>query len=247
MGREISWSPLMASETIRLEEYTGVLQDKLVVVWSSVASSWLPSEFLLAQYITRILVTGRGSPTSMELAADSSWTQVWRSPGGKEWSCLLGILQHMPGPILLVIGPDMGLTPKLVASLKEAKVTAVVLRQVGASPWISLPSLSTPSSDSASTGNSSNPDQVFFPVLDARSAASLSPVLQEWVARSLPRSLDIRSLIPQLSAQGYGLTIAAGVWHWYKPADSTGLTTLTVPQIARQIQMLGSMLERVAP
>jgi hypothetical protein len=202
----------------------------MVVVWSAAASSWLPSEFMLAQYITRILVTGRGSPASMELAADSGWTQVWRSPGGKEWSCLLGVLQHMPGPVLLVIGPDMGLTPKIVTSLREAAVTVIALRQVGAAPW-------PPSSSEA-------PHHVFFPVLDARAAAALAPVLQEWSAVALPKSLDIRSLIPQLTAQGYGLTVAAGVWHWYKPADSTGLTTLTVPQIARQIQLLGAMLER---
>jgi hypothetical protein len=219
----------VAAETIRLEEYTGVLQDKMVVVWSAAASSWLPSEFMLAQYITRILVTGRGSPASMELAADSGWTQVWRSPGGKEWSCLLGVLQHMPGPVLLVIGPDMGLTPKIVTSLREAAVTVIALRQVGAAPW-------PPSSEA--------PHHVFFPVLDARSAVALGSVLQEWSAVALPKSLDIRSLIPQLTAQGYGLTVAAGVWHWYKPADSTGLTTLTVPQIARQIQLLGAMLER---
>lgn len=221
----------VTAETIRLEEYTGVLQDKMVVVWSAAASSWLPSEFMLAQYITRILVTGRGSPASMELAADSGWTQVWRSPGGKEWSCLLGVLQHMPGPVLLVIGPDMGLTPKIVTSLREAAVTVIALRQVGAAPW--PPSLGTEA-----------PHHVFFPVLDARAAAALAPVLQEWSAVALPKSLDIRSLIPQLTAQGYGLTVAAGVWHWYKPADSTGLTTLTVPQIARQIQLLGAMLER---
>ena len=218
-----------SAETIRLEEYTGVLQDKMVVVWSAAASSWLPSEFMLAQYITRILVTGRGSPASMELAADSGWTQVWRSPGGKEWSCLLGVLQHMPGPVLLVIGPDMGLTPKIVTSLREAAVTVIALRQVGAAPW-------PPGTEA--------PHHVFFPILDARAAAALAPVLQEWSAVALPKSLDIRSLIPQLTAQGYGLTVAAGVWHWYKPADSTGLTTLTVPQIARQIQLLGAMLER---
>jgi hypothetical protein len=125
----------------------------------------------------------------------------------------------------------MGLTPKLMTTLKEAKITAIVLRQVGASP---LPS---PMVDT---------DHIFFPVLDVRAAAALGPVLQECVGRSLPKALDIRGLTPQLTAQGYGLTIASGVWHWYKPADSTGLTTLTVPQIARQIQMLGSMLEKAA-
>lgn len=221
-----------SAETIRLEEYTGIIQNKMAVVWSAVSSSWLPSEFMLAQYITRILVTGRGSPASMELAADSSWTQVWRSPGGKEWSCLLGVLQHMPGPVLLVIGPDMGLTPKIVSSLREATgagVTVIALRQVGAAPW---------------PLGSEAPEHVFFPVLDARSSSALSPVLQEWGARALPKALDIRSLTPQLTAQGYGLTVATGVWHWYKPADSTGLTTLTVPQIARQIQLLGAMLEK---
>lgn len=219
-----------AADTIRLEEYTGVLQEKVAVVWSAAASSWLPTEFMMAQYITRILVTGRGSPASMELAADSSWTQVWRSPGGKEWSCLLGILQHMPGPVLLVVGPDMGLTPKLVTMMKEASMTAIVLRQVGASPWPA----------------GSDADYVFFPVADARVSLALGPVLQEYAAKGMPKALDIRTLTPQLTAQGYGLMLASNLWHWYKPADSTGLTTLTVPQIARQIQLLGSMLERAA-
>jgi hypothetical protein len=220
-------------DTIRLEEFTGTLEGKVAVIWSAMPSAWLPTEFMLAQYITRILVTGRGSPTSLELAADSGWTQVWRSPGGKEWSCLLGILQHMPGPVLLVIGPDLGLTPKILTALREAAVTTLVLRQVGGSP---LPLLS-----------SGDIDHIFFPVLDARSSAALSPILQEWTAKAVPKALDIRGLTPQLTAQGYGLTVALGIWYWYKPGDSAALTSLTVPQIARQIQMLGVMLEKSAP
>jgi len=219
------------ADTIRLEEFTGTLEGKVAVIWSAMPSAWLPTEFMLAQYITRILVTGRGSPTSLELSADSGWTQVWRSPGGKEWSCLLGILQHMPGPVLLVIGPDLGLTPKIVASLREVAVTTLVLRQVGGSVLPSPVEF----------------DHIFFPVLDARSSAALGPILQEWTTKAVPKALDIRGLTPQLTAQGYGLTVALGIWYWYKPADSAALTSLTVPQIARQIQMLGVMLEKSAP
>jgi len=51
-------------------------------------------------------------------------------------------------------------------------------------------------------------------------------------------------LLPQLAAQGYGLTAADGAWHWYRPADSVGFATLTVGQIARQLMILGSVLER---
>jgi len=227
----------MSAEPIRLEEYTGVIQSKLVAVWQSpdtVVSPWLPTEFLLSQYITRILVTGRGAPMSVALAADSSWTQIWRSPGAKEWSCLLGVLQHMPGPILLVVGPDIGLTVKLTASLRSAvttTATAIVLRLPGfmGGGWVGDP-----------------PDQVFFPVLGSAPSAALMTVVQEWTGRAVPRGLDLTPLLPQLATAGYGLTVAAGVWHWYRPADSPALATLTVTQVARQLQILGAVLDRIA-
>ena len=219
--------------TIRLEEYTGTIQSKLVAVWQvsdTGANAWIPTEFLLGQYITRILITGRASPQSTALAADSSWTQIWRSPGGKEWSCLLGVLPHMPGPMLLVVGPDVALSPKLVASLRETcrgatAATVLVLRHP-TTPWV---------------GEAA--DQVFFPVLGEGSGGLLT-VIQEWAARAAPRGLDFKTLLPQLAAQGYALTVADGVWQWYKPADSPPLATLTIGQIARQIQILGAMLEQ---
>ena len=217
-------------ETVRIEEYTGLIQNKVVAVWQSpdAVSPWLPTEFLLGQYITRILVAGRSSPMSTALVADPSWTQVWRSPGSKEWSCLLGIIQHMPGPILMVVAPDMTLTPKLVANFKVAGLTTLVLRQgLG---W---------------SGDA--PDQVFFPVIEANRHAGLVAAVQEWTGRAAPRALDLRAVIPQLAAQGYGLTVAEGVWQWYKPADSPPMVTLTVAQIARQLQILGSVLEKTVP
>jgi len=211
------------SEPIRIEEYTGVIEHKLVAVWQNTESgSWLPTEFMLSQYITRILVVGRSSPSSVTLAADPSWTQVWRSPGSKEWSCLLGILAHMPGPILLVLGNDVPLTPKLVASLKGTMT--IVLRSAG-SPW---------------PPSSTLPDRVFFPVIGDRSI--LLPVVQEWVSRSVPRNLELSTLLPQLMSHGYGLMVADGVWHWYKPADSVPMATLTVGQVAKQLQALSVVL-----
>jgi hypothetical protein len=220
-----------ASETIRLEEYTGVLQNKLIAVWQAAdaVTPWLPTEFMLSQYITRILVTGRVSPVSTILASDPSWTQVWRSPGGKEWACLLGILAHMPVPMLIVVGPDMALTPKLVSSLKAVGATVIVLRTAGgAAGWAGDP-----------------PDQMFLPVLSGSGQSqAMTTVLNEWMGRTAPRGLDPKILLPQLAAQGYGLTAADGVWFWYKPADSAPLVTLTVPQIARQLQILGAALER---
>lgn len=227
----------MSKETVRLEEYTGVIQNKLLAVWQSPESvtAWLPTEFLLSQYITRILVTGRASPLSTAMASDPSWTQVWRSPGGKEWACLLGILQHMPGPVLLVVGPDMQLTAKLVGSLQGVRsmptVTVVVLRSPGLTGggWVGEPA-----------------DQVFFPVIDGATTrtAGLVAAMQEWSGKASPKSLDFKTLLPQLAAQGYALTVADGVWHWYKPADSEPMATLTVAQIARQIQILGTVLEK---
>jgi len=214
------------AETIRLEEYTGLVEKKLVAVWGlEGGNAWLPTEFLLSQYITRILVVGRSSPTSLSLAADSSWTQVWRSPGAKEWSCLLGVLTHMPGPVLIVVGPDIALTPKVLESLKGA--TTVVLRTVGGAGW--------PTGSAAA-------DQVFFPVLGP---AGLMPVIQEWTTRSMPRALDLKALIPQLTAVGYGLTVAEGLWHWFRPADSPPLATLTVGQVAKQLQIFGGLLEKM--
>lgn len=219
-----------------MEEYQSIIQNKLVAVWHSPDAQvpWLPTEFLLSQYITRILVTGRASPLSTALASDPSWTQVWRSPGAKEWGCLLSVLQYMPGPILVVVGPDMVLTPKLVGNLQGVRsapaVTVCVLRVAGGAPWI---------------GDA--PDQVFFPVLEGftTKTAIMMPILQEWQGRATPRSLDLKTLLPQLAAQGYALTVADGAWHWYKPADSAGMATLTVPQIARQLQILGSVLEKM--
>lgn len=226
----------MAADTIRLEEYTGLIQQKLVAVWQSpdAAAPWLPTEFMLSQYITRILVAGRTASISTALAADPSWTQIWRNPGGKEWACLMGLLQHMPGPILLVIAPDMPMTPKLVTSLQAARssgpVTIVVLRQPGPFGWSGEPA-----------------DQVFFPILEPQNPKQiqLQTVLQEWMGRSSPRHLDLKTLTPQLSAQGYALVVAEGLWHWYKPADSVPMSTLSVTQVARQLQILGSILERM--
>ena len=128
----------------------------------------------------------------------------------------------MPGPILIVIGPDIVLTPKLLGVLKG--VMTIVMRQpsVSASGW--------PAAASA-------PDHVFFPVVPPMGA------LQEWQSKATPRGLDFKTLLPQLAAQQYGLTVADGAWHWYKPADSPPLATLTVLQIARQIQIMGSLLE----
>jgi len=207
------------AETIRLEEYTGVIQNKFVSVWLT-SDLWLPTEFLLTQYITRILVIGRTSPISVGLGSDASWTQIWRSPGAKEWSCLLGVLQHMPGPVLIVVGPDVALTPKISEGLKG--VTTVALRV----PGLSVGGVS---------------DHVFFPVLNA----AVMPTIQEWTTKAVPRSLDLKVLVPQLLSQGYGLTIAEGVWHWFTPADSAPLVTATVSAVARQLQTLGLMLEKM--
>lgn len=210
-----------------------MIQGKLVAVWQApdAAAPWLPTEFMLGAYVTRILVAGRSGAVSAALAADPSWTQVWRAPGGREWSCLLGLLQHMPGPLLLVVGPDVVLTAKLVEQLQAVRglpagVAVVVLRG-GGPGWVGPAA-----------------DQLFLPVLGAGAPASLMTVLNEWTGRTTPRGLDTKTLLPQLAAQGYGLTAADGAWHWYRPADSVGFATLTVGQIARQLMILGSVLER---
>jgi hypothetical protein len=232
---------MSGAETIRIEEYTGIIQSKLVAVWQppDAIQPWLPSEFLLSQYITRILIAGRVSPISTALAADPSWTQIWRSPGGKEWSCLLGILQHMPGPVLIVIAPDMVLNQKLVSNLQAVRTsgttTVLVLRQPGIpqAGWV---------------GDA--PDQVFFPIIEAGALtgrhAGLWAAAQEWSGRAVPRGIDIKGLLPQLAAQGYALTVTDGAWHWYKPSDSAPMTTLSVAQIARQLHIMGTLLEKAA-
>ena len=228
-------------ETIRLEEYTGTIQNRIVAAWQSpdAVIPWLPTEFMLSQYITRILVTGRTAAMSTALAADQSWTQVWRSPGAKEWSCLIGVLPHMPGPMLIVVGTDIVLSPKLMASLRASIATAagsggsltvVVLRQREIIGWAG-----------------EQADQVFFPVIDLGSArfTGLMSMISEWAGRTSPRVLDTKLVLPQLAAQGYGLCAAEGLWHWYKPTDSPPLVPLTTGQIARQLQTLGILLEKV--
>ena len=228
---------MSGGEVVRLEEFTGLLQNKLVAIWQApdAVTAWMPTEFMLGAYVTRILVTGRAAALSTALAADPSWTQVWRAPGGKEWSCLMGILPHMPGPILVTVGPDVVLSARLVAALQGVRsgASVLVLRSTGTgSPgWV---------------GEAA--DQVFLPVLEAGPRfAGLLGVLQEWAGRTtVPRSLDTKTLLPQLAAQGYGLTASEGTWHWYRPAESTGMATLTVPQIARQLMILGAVLERTA-
>jgi len=223
-----------AAETLRLEEWTDQLGAKMVAVWSSsVDSAWLPTEFMLSAYITRILIVGRSAGASIALAADQGWTQVWRSPGAKEWSCLLGILSHMPGPILIVVGPDVVLTPKIGSALRSTGGAVLVLRATSSAAW---------------AGDA--PDAVFFPIIPVSPTAATVPValmtvLQEWAGRAAPRNLDFRAVLPQLSMAGYALAIVGGQWHWYKPADSAPLATMTVSQIARQIQSLGIMLERM--
>lgn len=218
------------TETVRLEEYTGLIEKRIAVVYGT--DAWLPTEFMAVQYITRILVCGRTSPASIPLATDSGWTQIWRSPGAKEWSCLLGILQYMPGPLLLVVTSDVALSPKIVASLRSVCVmgptdATVVLLRTPEHP-VDLP-----------IGD----QQVFFPV---HLSPPLLHLLQEWMSRVGSRSLDLKAILPQLSASGYALTVTEGTWFWYKPSDSPPLATLTVGQVARQIQLLGSLLEGIA-
>jgi len=133
----------------------------------------------------------------------------------------------MPGPVLIVVGPDIVLTPKVLSGLGGA--TTVVLRSVGGAGW--------PTGTAAA-------DHVFFPVLDS---TGLMSVVQEWTARSMPRNLDLKTLMPQLTAAGYGLTVAEGLWHWFRPVDSPPLATLTVGQIAKQLQILGGLLEKMGP
>ena len=219
----------MSAETVRIEEYSGIIQNRLICVWTTPEQQtpWLPTEFL-PQYVTRILIVGRTATISTGLAADPHWTQVWRSPGGKEWACLLGTLQHMPRPLLITLGPDVTLSAKLVSNLRAVcgaatvgQTSVIVIRQPGQAPWVGEPA-----------------DQVFFPILTAPTAG-----LQEWAARTAPRAMDFKTLLPQLAEKQYALTAAEGAWYWYRPAESGGIATLTIQQIAQQIRMLGKLLE----
>ena len=236
----------MSAETVRLEEFTGILQNKIVAVWQhSTQQPWTPTEFLLNQYITRVLVTGRSSPMSVSLSADASWTQVWRSPGVKEWTCLVSVLQHMPGPVLVVVGPDIGMTPSLNRALRGLDATVLVLRVPAAEGAVPI---------AAAGWVGESPDQVFFPLMDGSrllAGGHLVSELQSWAASTAPKHIDMRTLLPQLAAQGYALTAtvradtSASTWFWYKPADSPSLTCITVAQVAKQIQSLGAVLERL--
>ena len=223
------------AETVRLEEFTGVLQGRFVVAWQVADATvpWMPTEFMPAAYVSRILITGRVAALSTALTSDPSWKQVWRSPGGKERSCLLGVLPHLPGPMLLVVGPDIVLSPKLVSGLKgaaDAGGTVVVLRCAGGG----MPTWPI-------GADVIGPDQVFLPVLGG--SAALIAVFNEWSTRTAPR-LDPKVLLPQLAAQGYGLTATGGRWFWYRPSESVGVATLSVAQVARQLTILGGLLER---
>ena len=217
----------MSTDTIlRLEEYTGLIENKIILVWTE-QEPWLPTEFMLSQYITRILISGRNSPTSVSLTSDPGWTQIWRSPGSKEWSCLFGILPHMPGPILLVISTDITLSPQIMANLREVKTGLVVVMRspTGGVQW-------NVEKDFVS--------HVFFPILGINT--TMISIVQDWMHR--PKSLDLKALIPQLASAGYGLIIANNIWQWYRPADSPPFMSLTQTQIGRQIQLLGSILEK---
>ena len=221
----------MATDTIRLEEFTGLVENRIALVMTTEGAVWLPTEFMLSQYITRILVTGRTSSTGAALAADPSWTQVWRAPGAKEWSCMFGILPHMPGPILIVVSPDIVLSAKIIAGLREVNsgnsgITIVMRSPTGA-----------PTPDT-------HVSHVFFPIIP-HTGSPMVQILQEWIHKgaATPRTLDLKALIPQLAIAGYGLMIGDGVWQWYRPADSAPLTTLTSAQIGRQLTILGALLE----
>jgi hypothetical protein len=145
----------------------------------------------------------------------------------------------MPGPVLIVIAPDMVLNQKLVSNLQAVRTsgttTVLVLRQPGIpqAGWV---------------GDA--PDQVFFPIIEAGALtgrhAGLWAAAQEWSGRAVPRGIDIKGLLPQLAAQGYALTVTDGAWHWYKPSDSAPMTTLSVAQIARQLHIMGTLLEKAA-
>lgn len=233
-------------DVVRLEEFTGSLHRKIAVVFEGGSNGWLPTEFMAAQYITRILVAGRSSPSSATLASSSDWTQVWRAPGATEWSCLLGILHHLPGPVLIVIGPDVAVSPKILSSLRTATDSTVILlrspsNDASTASYATAKAYASQSSSLLSDHMDHN-SQVFFPVMDGSSKAShlIMNHLNDWIGRV---ALDIKSVLPSLASAGYGLTITDGTWYWYNPVESAPMSALTVAQVGRQIQVLGSLLE----
>lgn len=220
-------------DVVRLEEFTGRLNRKISLVFeggTTGGNGWLPTEFMAAQYITRILIAGRSSPTSATLASSPDWTQTWRAPGATEWSCLLGILGHLGGPILIVVAPDVGMSPKILSALKGITATSdatVILLRSPSAPVID---------------HLDHTCQVFFPVMDGSSKAShlIMNHLNDWIGRV---ALDIKGVLPSLASAGYGLTITDGTWYWYNPVESPPLSSLTLAQLGRQIQVLGSLVE----
>jgi hypothetical protein len=140
----------------------------------------------------------------------------------------------MPRPLLITVGPDVGLSAKLVSSLRAAtnaatlgQTSLVIIRQPAQQPWVGEPA-----------------DQVFFPILNGLTPA-FHAAIQEWVGRAVPRSMDFKGLLPQLADKQYALTVAEGVWFWYRPSESGGLAVMTAQQIAQQLLLLGKLLESI--
>jgi hypothetical protein len=130
----------------------------------------------------------------------------------------------MPGPVLIVVAPDVGLSSKIVAGLHDVTGISVVMRNSLLASWDFGPV-----------------QHVFFPVLGDHATLPLVSIAQDWIHKS-SKPLDLKALMPQLAVAGYGLTLGDGVWQWYRPADSLPLTTLTVAQIGKQIQAIGTLL-----
>lgn len=245
-------------DVVRLEEFTGRLNRKISVVFEGSGgaggtpgtSGWLPTEFMAAQYITRILIAGRSSPTSATLASSPDWTQIWRAPGSTEWSCLLGILGHLGGPILIVVAPDVGMSPKILGALKgttaTSDTTVILLRSpsydASTASYATAKAYASQSSTLSFIDHLDHTCQVFFPVMDGTSKAShlIMNHLNDWIGRV---ALDIKAVLPSLASAGYGLTITDGTWYWYNPGESPPLSSLTLAQLGRQIQVLGSLVE----
>jgi hypothetical protein len=133
---------------------------------------------------------------------------------------------------MVAVGPDVGLSAKLVSSLRAAasaatvgQTSVIVIRQPGLLSW---------------AGETA--DQVFFPILNTLTPA-FHAAIQEWVGKAVPRSMDFKGLLPQLADKQYALTVADGAWFWYRPAESGGLAVMSAQQIAQQLLLLGKLLE----